>query len=394
MPGCLPDRVRVKEMTQAATTQTRIPCVLMRGGTSRGPFFLATDLPDDVATRDRVLLAVMGSPHPLQVDGIGGGNTLTSKVAIVGRSRHPGADVDYLFAQVSVDRAIVDTSPNCGNMLSGVGPFAIEAGLVTASDPETTLRIYNINTESLVEAVVQTPGGRVTYEGDVAIDGAPGTAAPVKLTFLDAVGSVTGKLLPTGRARDVIDGVPVSCVDNAMPMMILAAESVGKTGYESPAELDADRVTMARLERLRREAGRLMGLGDVADRVVPKIGLVAPPRDGGSIASRYFTPLTCHKSYAVTGSICLATACALPGTVAADYARLSSSPRRLVQVEHPAGRIEVELLVSGHPDHPEIERAALVRTARRLFEGYVLVPRSIWPGRGEPAVGIPAGCRA
>ncbi len=362
-------------------TQTRIPCVLMRGGTSRGPFFLASDLPDDLPTRDRVLLAAMGSPHPLQVDGIGGANTLTSKVAIVSPSRHPGADIDYLFAQVSVDRAFVDTSPNCGNMLSGVGPFAIEAGLLPAGDPETTLRIFNVNTESLVEAVVQTPGGRVTYDGDVAIDGAPGTAAPVKLAFLDAIGSVTGKLLPTGRVRDVIDGVPVSCVDNAMPMMILAAASVGKTGYESPADLDADLATLARLERLRREAGRLMGLGDVTGRVVPKIGLVAPPREGGTIASRYFTPLACHKSHAVTGAVCLATACALPGSVAADYARPASGPRRVVRVEHPAGRIEVELHLSGDPDQPSIERAAILRTARRLFEGHLLVPRHVWAGR-------------
>lgn len=372
-------------------TQTRIPCVLMRGGTSRGPFFLATDLPDEVAARDRVLLAAMGSPHPLQVDGIGGGSTLTSKVAIVSRSARPGADVDYLFAQVSVDRAIVDTSPNCGNMLSGVGPFAIEAGLVRAGDPETTVRIYNVNTESVVEAVVQTPGGEVTYEGAVTIDGAPGTAAPVRLCFLDAAGSVTGSLLPTGRTRDVIDGVPVSCVDNAMPMVILAAGSVGKTGYETPGELDADRATMARLERLRREAGRLMGLGDVADRVVPKLCLVAPPREGGSIASRYFTPLACHKSHAVTGAICLATACAMPGSVAAEQARPTSGARRLVQIEHPAGRIEVEIEVSGSPDHPAVERAALLRTARRLFDGHVLVPRSVWPGRSALRAAVTAG---
>ena len=363
-------------------SQTRIPCVLMRGGTSRGPYFLASDLPDDVPTRDRVLLAAMGSPHPLQVDGVGGANPLTSKVAIVSRSTRPGADVDYLFAQVAIDRAFVDTSPNCGNMLSGVGPFAIEAGLVPARDPETTLRIYNVNTESLVEATVQTPGGRVTYDGDVAIDGAPGTAAPIKLAFLDAVGSVTGSLLPTGRVRDVIDGVPVSCIDNAMPMMILAAESVGKTGYESPAELDGDRALMARLEQLRLEAGRLMGLGDVTGRVVPKIGLVARAREGGTIASRYFTPLSCHKAYAVTGSICLATACALPGSVAADYAEPSSAMQRVVRIEHPAGRIEVELTLSGNPERPTVERAALLRTARRIFEGHLLIPRHIWAGRG------------
>ena len=219
----------------------RIPCVLMRGGTSRGPYLLASDLPADPARRDAVLLRIMGSPHPLQVDGIGGASSLTSKVAVVSASRQPGADVDYLFAQVSVNEAKVDTKPNCGNMLAGVGPFAIEAGLVAARDPETIVRIFNVNTSTLVEAVVQTPGGRVEYEGDTRIDGVNDAAAAIKLTFLNAMGAVTGKLLPTGRVLDVIDGVEASCVDMAMPVVIMAAEAFGKTGRETPAELDADR---------------------------------------------------------------------------------------------------------------------------------------------------------
>lgn len=253
----------------------RIPCVLMRGGTSRGPFFLEQDLPAEPAERDRVLLAAMGSPHLLQLDGLGGGNSLTSKVAIVSRSSRPDADVDYLFAQVAVERAHVDLGPNCGNMLSAVGPFAIEAGLVPALDGETPVRIHNRNTGALVEATVQTPGGIVAYDGATAIDGVAGTAAPIKLNFLEAIGSKTGALLPTGSARSEIDGVPVTLVDYATPMLLLRAADLGLAGDETPPELDADPALLARLEQLRREAGRRMGLGDVAGRVIPKVGVLA-----------------------------------------------------------------------------------------------------------------------
>jgi 4-oxalomesaconate tautomerase len=234
--------------------QRKIPCVLMRGGTSRGPYFLASDLPAEPARRDAVLLCVMGSPHALQVDGIGGSNTLTSKVAIVSRSQRVGADVDYLFAQVSVTEAFVDTKPNCGNMLAGVGPFAIEAGLVRAQDPSTTVRIFNVNTETLIEAVVQTPQGRVEYAGDTRIDGVAEPAAPIKLTFLDALGAVTGKLLPTGKLLDSIQGVEATCIDMAMPVMIMAAEAFGKTGRETPEELDADKAMLKKIEAIRLEA--------------------------------------------------------------------------------------------------------------------------------------------
>ena len=249
--------------------QTRIPCVVMRGGTSRGPFFLASDLPADAPTRDAVLLAVMGSPHEYQVDGIGGANPLTSKVAMISKSKRPDADVDYLFAQVSVTDAFVDTKPNCGNMLAGVGPFAIESGLVRAGDPTTLVRIHNVNTQTLIEAVIQTPGGQVEYAGDTRIDGVNEPAAPIKLTFLDALGAVTGKLLPTGNLLDRIDGIEASCVDMAMPVMIMAAEAFGKTGCETPEELDADKAMLKKIEAIRLEAGRRMGLRDVSRLVVP-----------------------------------------------------------------------------------------------------------------------------
>ena len=360
--------------------QTRIPCVIMRGGTSRGPFFHASDLPADISTRDAVLLAVMGSPHEIQVDGIGGSHSVTSKVAIISKSKNPAADVDYLFAQVQINENFVDTKPNCGNMLVAVGPFAIETGLVPAKSGETTVRIFNVNTQSLVDSIVQTPGGQITYAGDAAIDGVPGTAAPVKLNFKTAIGSVTRKMLPTGKPLDVIDGVEVSCVDIAMPVVLMRAEAFGKTGHESAVELDADREFMSRMEAIRRKAGALMGMGDVAGRVVPKMALLAKPRKGGVIASRYFVPETCHKSHPVTGTVCIASACAISGTVAAQIAPLPTSPQGMLRIEHPSGMIVVDLDVDLAGGRQELRRAALVRTARRIFEGYVHIPEHVWPG--------------
>ncbi|HEX2652488.1 MAG TPA: 4-oxalomesaconate tautomerase [Xanthobacteraceae bacterium] len=350
----------------------RIPSVLMRGGTSRGPFFLASDLPSDPGQRDTVLLDVMGSGHPLQVDGIGGGHPLTSKVAIVGPSKVPGADVDYLFAQVKVDERVVDTSPNCGNMLSAVGPFAIEAGLVSAGKLSTIVRIHNVNTGKLIEARISTPEGSVAYDGDTEIDGVPGKAAPIYLAFLDAAGAKTGRLLPTGSAVDRIDGIDVSCVDAAMPLAIMRAADLGKTGLESPRELDSDLAFMTRLEAIRIEAGRRMGFPDAADRVIPKPVLVAPPVRGGTLAARYFMPHQCHNAMAITGSVGIATACVTPGTVAEQLAGAVELPKTLA-VEHPSGRIEVHLEQRGNHAQPV---ASIVRTARRLFEGAVLIKQS------------------
>jgi len=358
--------------------QRKIPCVLMRGGTSRGPYFLASDLPGDEGRRDEVLLKVMGSPHPLQIDGLGGANTLTSKVAIVSRSKRPGADVDYLFAQVSVTDAFVDTKPNCGNMLAGVGPFAIEAGLVAPHNGETLVRIYNVNTETLIEAVVQTPGGSVEYAGDTRIDGVAEAAAPIKLTFLDAYGSVTGKLLPTGEVVDRIQGVDVSCVDMAMPVIIMAAEAFGKTGAETAATLDADRDMMKKIEAIRLEAGRRMGLGDVSKLVVPKPVLASRPSAGEGVRSRYFTPHACHQAHAVTGALAVGTACALTGSVASRYVKPASFRGGVLRIEHPTGAIEVDLEVEEVAGVRNVKRAALVRTARRIFEGSVLVPESLF----------------
>ena len=347
----------------------------MRGGTSRGPYFRSEDLPAHPAKRDRLLASVMGSGHELQVDGIGGGHPQTSKIAIVSRSTKPGADIDYLFAQAGVQSATIDTSPNCGNMLAGVGPFAIEAGMIAATAPETRVRIHNVNTGKLIEAIVQTPGGTVTYDGDAAIDGVAGTAAPIRLSFLDAAGAKTGRLLPTGQVRDRIAGVEVSCIDMAMPMVLVRASDLGKTGYEHPADLDADLGFLTRLESIRREAGALMGMGDVAERVIPKPVLLAAPQSGGTIAVRYFTPLACHRSVAATGAIGLATACVLPGSLGQE---LAGPPPRgsttVVEIEHPAGRIPIEIELAPPGAEVPVLRASLIRTARRLFAGSVFVP--------------------
>ncbi|WP_062013764.1 4-oxalomesaconate tautomerase [Aureimonas sp. AU4] len=343
---------------------TRIPCVLMRGGTSRGPFFIASDLPSDPAERDATLLSIMGSGHPLQIDGIGGGNPVTSKVAIIGPGSVANADVDYLFAQVRNDRQMVDYSPNCGNMLAAVGPFSIEAGLVTASEGHTLVRIHNVNTGKIIVAKVPTHGGEVTYLGDASIDGVPGQAAPIALTFLDAAGAKTGKLLPTGHPLDVIEGVEATCIDCAIPMVLVRAGDLGVTGYERADELSANADLMQRLEAIRVEAGRRMGMGDVSDMVIPKPVLISAPTKGGTLNVRYFMPHECHPSLATTGAVGIATAAITQGTIAANLVGSLPLPAR-IGVEHPGGRLDVEL-----ENRNGVTVAGLLRTARRLFEGF------------------------
>ena len=357
-------------------TQRAIPFHFLRGGTSRGPYFLRSDLPQDEAALARVLIAAMGAGHPNTIDGLGGGVAVTTKVAMLSRSEEDAADVDYFFAQVAVDKPLVDTKPTCGNMLVGVGPAAIEMGLVAAQDPVTPVRIRAVNTGALVEALVQTPGGRVRYDGETAIDGVAGTAAPVALNFLDVVGSRTGALLPTGKAVDVIDGVAVSCVDVAMPMMIARAADLGATGYETREELDANRALFARMEALRLEAGRRMGLGDVAQSVTPKIGLIAPPRAGGHMAVRYFMPWETHPSLAVTGSQCLAACALIPGSVAEGIARPVQDSPETMRIEHPLGVLEVTVSFAREGGTLDFRSAGLVRTARLIARGEVLIPEA------------------
>ncbi len=353
-----------------------LPCTLMRAGTSRGPFFLRDWLPADEAARNEALIGAIGASDLLQVDGVGGGSTLTSKVAIVSRSAEPGCDVDYLFAQVGVGQKSVDTRPNCGNMLSGVAPFAIEQGLVAAADGETTVRVFNVNTRSRIDVTVQTPGRRVIYDGSTSIDGVAGTAAPIRLNFLDAWGAMTGSLFPTGRRIDVIDGLEVTCIDAAMALVIVRAADLGLAGREAPAELDAQPELMRRLDALRLAAGQRMGLGDVSGSVVPKPVIVSAGDDDFSVTSRYFTPHRCHASHAVTGAIGVATAFALPGTVASAERPLAGV--RTVSVLHPQGRIDVEVAIDGEGAGARIERASLVRTARKILQGELHIPAYVF----------------
>jgi 4-oxalomesaconate tautomerase len=360
--------------------QTAIPCLFMRGGTSRGPLFLESDLPADTAMRDRVLLAAMGSPDARQIDGLGGADPLTSKVGIVSRSGTPGVDLEFLFAQVLIDEARVDTTPNCGNMLAAVGPFGLERGLIKASGAETTVRILTRNTGMLSDIILQTPGGHLTYEGDARIDGVPGTSAPIRISFLETAGSVCGKLLPTGRVVDTFDGVPVTCIDNGMPVVVIRAADVGRTGYESRDALNADADLKSRLESIRMQAGLAMNLGDVKKKVVPKVSLIAAPRAGGSLCSRTFIPHDCHAAVGVLGAVTLATASVMAGTVADGVASLPPGNVKRVSVEHPTGEFTVELEFDPR-DPQSVVRAALLRTARLIMVGEVMVPASVWDGK-------------
>lgn len=339
-----------------------IACMLMRGGTSKGAYFLAEDLPRDPAERDELLMRIMGSPDPRQIDGVGGAHPLTSKVAVVSQN---DAGVDYHFLQVSVDQALVSDRQNCGNLLAGVGPFAIERGLVAAADGETVVPIRMTNTGGRAIAHVPTPGGAVEYAGNTAIDGVPGTASAIVLDFEDTAGSSCGALLPTGRPRDVIADVPVTCVDNGMPTVVLSASDVGVRGDESPAELESDERLRGLLEQIRLEAGKRMNLGDVADLTVPKLTIVSPPRSGGVIATRTFIPHRMHASIGVLGAASVAVAAALPGSVAAHVAVPPGGPR--MRIEHPTGALEVEVEL----DRDQVRRTAIVRTARKLFDGRV-----------------------
>lgn len=340
----------------------------MRGGTSKGGYFLADDLPPDPAARDAVLLRIMGSPDVRQIDGLGGADPLTSKVAVVRKSERPGVDVDYLFLQVFVDRPVVTDGQNCGNILAGIGPFAIERGLVPARDGETPVTIYMENTGQVAVARVQTPGGRVTYAGDARIDGVPGTSAPVPVVFKDTAGSSCGALLPTGNAVDVIDGVEATLIDNGMPVVVLRATDLGITGTETREELEANQTLRDRLESIRLKAGPLMNLGDVSGKSVPKMTMISPPRDGGAISTRTFIPHRCHASIGVLGAVSVATACALPGTPAAALAVMPDGSSRNVQVEHPTGEMTVVLTMT---EDGAVDTAAILRTARKLFDGVV-----------------------
>jgi 4-oxalomesaconate tautomerase len=364
-------------------SQTAIPCSAMRGGTSKGLVFLADDLPGDRPTRDAVLLAAMGSPDPREIDGMGGSHPLTSKVAVVSLSPRDNADVEYLFLQVWPDRPEVSDSQNCGNMLAAVGPFAIEHGLVAAGDPVTSVRIWMRNTQTLATAFVQTPGGTVRYDGTARIDGVPGSHAPIPIEFADVAGSTCGALLPTGNVTDVVEGTRVTCIDNGMPVVCIAAADLEVSGTESPAELEGNGELTKRVEAIRLAAGPLMNLGDVTSKTVPKMSLVSPAAHGGTVSTRTFIPHRVHEAIGVLGAVSVATACMLPGSVAHEVAVVKEQAEGAadIEVEHPTGFFTVTLEVEVSGGAFAVTRSALLRTARLLMRGEVLVPSSVW----EPA---------
>ena len=343
-------------------------CMWMRGGTSKGGYFLAEDLPSDTAARDAFLLRAMGSPDVRQIDGMGGADPLTSKVAVVAKSTREGVDVDYLFLQVFVDQPLVTDAQNCGNILAGVGAFAIERGLVSARDGETPVAIYMENTGQIAVARVATSDGKAAYEGDAKIDGVPGGAAAVPLTFKNTAGSSCGALLPTGNAADVVEGVEVTMIDNGMPCVVMRASAMGITGDEAPDELEANAALRKKLEAIRLACGPMMNLGDVTDKSVPKMTMVSPPTSGGAIGTRTFIPHRCHKAIGVLGAVSVATACLTPGSPAHDLANRGTGPERNLSVEHPTGEMTV---VATLDQAGVVTEAAILRTARKLMDGEI-----------------------
>ena len=357
--------------------QKKIPCLFMRGGTSRGPFLDLRDLPADETERNKVLLKIMGSPDTRQIDGLGGAAFVTSKVIMAEPSKREGIDVDSLFAQVLIDKPIIDTSPTCGNLMSGVAPLAIERGWVKATHPETTVMIYNYNTNSLIEAVVQTPNGKINYtDGDTEIKGVPGTGAPIVMNLINPAGGQTGKLFPTGNRKDLIQDIEISIVDAGNIMMLVKAIDFGLSGRETKNFFEDNKNLMDKIEDIRQEAGRMAGMGDVSDRVLPKVGLLTQPMNGGTIKSMYLTPHSLHPTHAVSGAVCIGTACKAAGTVAADLAVLKGGIKERIVIEHPTGFIPVIIEVSGKGDAFTVEKAGTLRTARKIMDGFVFVPFS------------------
>lgn len=357
------------------TRQQAIPCSIIRGGTSRGVYFLARDLPTDTHDRDRLLRGIMGGPDGLQVDGLGGGHPLTSKIALVSRSARDDADIDYLFLQLTPTTGQISDGQNCGNILAGVGPFAIDHGLVAAQDDSTRMRVHMVNSGNLCELTILTPDGVIEYRGDESIDGVPGTAAPIVCDFLDIAGSATGALLPTGNVIDSVGGVEMTCVDNGMPVVLLRASDLGRTGQETPDELDADTNLKRLLEDIRIEIGAKMGLGDVAEKTVPKMCLLSPAANGGHIATRTFIPHHCHRAIGVLGAVSVATGCLLKGSVGTGIAGVPEGAEKTMLVEHPSGALRVRLVVDPTaPPESMVRRAGVIRTARTLMRGEAFAP--------------------
>lgn len=344
-----------------------IPCMIIRGGTSKGVYLRQSDLPTDTQERDNILTTIMGSGDASQINGLGAATSVTSKVGIVSKSEREGVDFDYLFAQVGIEKKIVDTTPSCGNILSGIICFTSEMGMLELTEGTTTVTVFNVNTNSLIEVTAETPNKELKFDGDTEVSGVPGTGSPVSLNFSQVEGTKTGKIFPTGNKQDTINGINVTCIDVAMPMVLFNAEDLGLQGNEDKATLDSNKELFDIIEPIRCKAGEMMGLGDVSDSVVPKIGILSKPTGKGNITSRYFVPDNCHASHAVTGSICVSAASKIEGTVANPLYK--DDGKDVVTIEHPSGFISVDIICEPQADSYVIKRAALVRTAQPLMKG-------------------------
>jgi 4-oxalomesaconate tautomerase len=363
------------------SNQTAIPYLHMRGGSSKGVYFLDSDLPSDKHTREDVLKWVMGAyGDPRQIDGLGGADPLTSKIAVVARSKRDDCDIDYTFIQAIVGEDRLDDTPNCGNILSGIGAFAIETGLIQPSGDIAEISVYMTNSGN--KCLLQFPlkNGFPVYEGDARIDGVFGTSSPVMCHYQDLEGSACGALFPTGNKVDVLDNVRVTCIDNGMPVVCLRAEDFGLTGAETPNQLNADSMLRDRLESLRLQAGRAMGLGDVSTKAVPKMSLVSLPSAGGTVSTRTFIPKHCHKAIGVLGAVSVASAALFEDSAIHDLASLPKGDIADITIEHPSGVFDVQLVINRDDGSPRIDRAGLLRTTRLLARGEVFVPRSVWGG--------------
>lgn len=349
--------------------QNAIPCMLFRGGTSKGAYYLDSDLPSDPVEREHVLLGVMGSPDKRQIDGVGGAHPLTSKVAIIKKSEREGIDIDYLFVQVLVEEARTTSAQNCGNILAGVGAFAIETGLIEAEDGETLITIFLENTESVAKQRILTPNCQVQYDGDAAIDGVPGTHAPVMIEFLDVAGSSCGALFPTGNFVDNVEGIELTMVDNGMPVVMIDARSLGLQGDESIESLEGNTELKQTLENIRLKVGPMMNLGDVSEKTVPKMTIVSPPKNGGLITTRSFIPHRVHDAVGVLAAVSVATAANIPGAVGHDIANIPTGAKKLCDVEHPTGALCVEVELNDNPDDLVPKHTSIMRTTRLLFSG-------------------------
>ena len=358
--------------------QTAIPYMQLRGGSSKGLFFKATDLPDDEASRNKIILAAMegvGQGDSRQIDGLGGGTSLTSKVAIVSLSKDQNADIDYLFLQVVIGKGKISTIQTCGNILAGVVPFALECGMIMANNPTTSARVNMVNTGGICKVAIETPGGKVNYAGNAKVDGVPGTAAPIICSYLGTAGSTCGTLLPTGNVKDVVDGIEVTCIDNGMPEVIIRASDLGITGYEMPSELDANNVLKNKLESIRLQIGQRMNLGDIKEKTVPKMCIISAPLNGGTINTRTFIPHVCHEAIGVLGAVSTATACLLKGSVMDGIAIVYDKSN--LSIEHPSGEFTVYLDITNKNSNIIINHAGVIRTARLLSKGEVFVPGNI-----------------